>query len=129
MKIDILVSTNGSSEERKFLNIPQDAINEFLNLGFVDGIYDGTFSYKCLPRAFNPETMEIIINLKEVGEAIIAWGTIIGVLLNLIKKSTGYKPFMQIYYEKGNEKKHCSIPIKETDNVENILKEINKVLK
>lgn len=127
VQIEIRISSNGSDEERKDLYIPNEAIREFLGEGFVENKYDGRFILACLPRAFDPDLMEIIIDLKEITELLLNSSIIIGAILNFCKKCKGYNQNLIINVK--NDETFISIPINEKSNIEKILKEINKITK
>lgn len=129
LSIDILISTNASDEEKKKLDMPRSAIDEFLGDGYANNLYEGNVIFSCLPRAVNPEMMEIIINLKDVAETVIAWGSIINSVVKFINKSKGYEPSMRIECKKNGKEFSCDIPVARNSSEKEILEEVKKILK
>lgn len=127
--IEVLVSTNASVEEKEILDIPKDAIEDFLNIGFCENVYDGKVSFQCLPRAVDPNFMEIIVDLKDLAETAIAWGTIFATIMKFCKRCKGYEHSLTIKRKKDNEEIEISIPINENSDCEKIIHEAKKLLK
>lgn len=94
VEIDVLFSTNYC--EKTDLTIEEDAIVEFTRNAHADGTYRAVVSFECMPRAFDPDIMQIIINLKDIGECIVAWGTICGAIISFAKKAKGYVKHIMI---------------------------------
>ena len=103
VEIQVCVSTNATDKEKKRLSMPRKAVEEFLATGFAENAYDATVLLRCEPRAVPPEYMQIIVDLKELGETAIVWKTIIGGIIKLCKKCKGYEPDLVIKRKKGNE--------------------------
>lgn len=129
IKVKINISTNASEDEKKKLDIPKEAIDEFLCEGFASNTYDGDISFKCMPRAVDPNWMEIILDLKENIEVGIALATTVRALIKFFKKCSGYKQTITIYYKRNDEEFICNIPADKNGNEEKILKEIRKIIK
>lgn len=128
ISIEILVSINGSEEERKNLSLPQSAINEFLGEGFANNTYEGSVIQKCIPRYFNPKWIEVILTILDDPEKIIAWYTIIASIIKFLKKTKGYEPHLTIIRKKKEEEITFTIPLNENDDVESIVEIItNKI--
>ena len=128
VEIEVRVNMNGSIDERAELDIPQEVILDFLQTGFAENIYDGKVSYLYLPRAVDPDFMEIIINLKDIGETLIAWGTIAKVLVSFFKKTKSYEHMIYVRRKKNDEEIEIDVPVdKEVDSAK-LLKEIRKIL-
>jgi hypothetical protein len=94
VEINVLFSTNYC--DRTDLEIEKDAIPEFTREAYADGTYSAVVQFECLPRAFNPDVMQIIIDLKDIGECIVAWGTICGAIISFVKKVHGYVKHIMI---------------------------------
>lgn len=128
VEIEVLLSLNGSDEERIGLDISQETLKDLLGTGFAENIYDGSVTYKYLPRAVDPNFMEIIVDLKDIAETLIAWGTIAKVLVDFIKKTKSYEHIIYVKRKIKDEEIEIDIPIdKEIDSVK-LLKEIRKIL-
>ena len=129
IEVKININTNASESEKKKLHIPREAIDEFLGEGFASNTYEGDISFKCMPRAIDPSWMEVILNLKDILDTGVFLVTVIEELVKLLKKCSGYEQNITIEYQKNNKKFNCSIPINKNSNVEEILKEIRKIIK
>lgn len=123
VEINVLFSTNYC--ERTDLKIEDGAISEFTREAFADGTYRAVVKFECMPRAFNPDVMQIIMDLKDLGECIVAWGTICGAIITFAKKVHGYVKNILIYRKKGEV-----ILIEITDEMtpEELEKEIKDVI-
>ena len=88
VEIKVLFSTNYC--DRTDLKIEEGAVTEFTREAYADGTYSAIVQFECLPRAFNPDIMQIIIDLKDIGECVLAWGTICGAIISFVKKIHGY---------------------------------------
>ena len=128
IEIEIMMNVNGSIEERKGLDISQEVIINFLHIGFAENIYDGSVSYKCLPRAVDPDLMEIIIDLKDIGESLIAWEAIIKSLVNFLKKTKAYEHIIYVRRKRKGEEIEIEIPVDKNIDSVKLLKEIRKIL-
>lgn len=126
-EIKVIISTNGSDEEMENLLIPMDAICDFTGEGYATCGYNATVQFECMPRAINPDVMQIIIDLKDIAEAIVLWGTIAGAIIKLVKKTKGYQPYLQIYRKKDDEE--IMITAKYSENEKELIKEIRKIFK
>lgn len=129
IEIKIIISTNGSQFEKEKLSLPREAIDEFLELGFSENVYDGEVLFKHYPRAISPDFMQIFIDLKNLGETIIVWGTIIRGLIEFIKKCKGYENSIHIYGKKDGKKISFDLTLDENSNCEEIVEEIENKLK
>lgn len=96
VEIEVGISTNASELEKKNLDFNLDAMEEFLGNGFISSDYNGKVYFMCQPRAFEPNLMDIIINIKEIGETAIVWASIFSALKKLIKRCKGYESFINI---------------------------------
>ena len=97
VEINVLFSTNYC--DRTDLEIDGDimhAIQDFTTEAYADGTYRAVVQFECKPHAFNPEVMQIIIDLKDIGECIVAWGTICGAIISFVKKVHGYAKHIMI---------------------------------
>lgn len=113
VKITVLFSTNGSEDEMANLDIDRYAIKDFTRVGYAENIYDATVIFECMPRATNPDFMQIIMNINEIGDTIIILGTICKQIVKFVKKCRGYEK--AIYIESDKED-IASISI--TDNMD-----------
>lgn len=129
IKIEIRVSTNASAEEKARLCIPQEAMEEFLGEGFASNDYNGCILFQCMPRAVTPSFMDVTINLKDIGEGIIAWATIVSCLVKFFKKCKGYEQAIHIDYKKNDEEFSIDVPVENGCDEEKLLKEIKKIVK
>ena len=129
IEVKININTNTSENEKKKLNIPREAIDEFLGEGFASNTFEGDISFKCMPRAIDPSWMEVVVNLKDILETGLVLATVIRALVKFFKKCSGYEHTIIIDYQKNNKKFSCSIPIDKNSNEEEILKEIRKIIK
>lgn len=129
ISVNILISTNTNKIEKKKLYIPKDAINEFLGEGFVSNCYDAEVSFKCLSRAINPDLINIFIEFKDLIENIVEMGVLVRALIKFLSKTKGYKSVLQITCKKDGKEFYCTIPLKEKDNVEDILDKIKEIIK
>lgn len=122
--IQIRVSTNASEIERQRYNIDQESVYEFTGIGFCEGVYDGTVVFFCPPRAVEPGVIEIIVNLKDLAETVIAWGTIFGAIISFCRKNKNYEYLITIKKKKKDKEIEIEIPINAEEDSEEI---INKV--
>ncbi len=109
-KIDSLmnelgISTNLCELEKNKLNFSRKAMEEFLGNGFINNDYNGKVSFQCQPRAYEPNLMNIIINIKDIGETIIVWGSIFNAIGKFVKKCKGYEASINILYFKNKIEK------------------------
>lgn len=128
VEIEVLLSLNGSDEERIGLDISQEALKDLLGTGFAENIYEGSVTYKYLPRAFDPNFMEIIVDLKDIAETLIAWGTIAKVLVDFIKKTKSYEHVIYVRRKTKDEEIEIDIPVDKDIDSAKLLKEIRKIL-
>ena len=120
LEITALFSTNYC--ERTDLKIEEGAIQEFTRNAYTDGGYRATVSFECMPRCFNPDTLQFIMELKEMVECIIVWGTICAELIKFARKTHGYVKHIMI---KG---KRRGIQISDDMTAEELEKEIKSIL-
>lgn len=123
--IKVIFSTNGNEEEMKKLSIPMEAIGEFNGDGYSTEDYEATVQFRCMPRAIGPEVMQFIIDLKDIAETTIAWGTIASAIIKFVKKTKGYQPYLEIYRKKGEEE--IRVVAKYSENEKELIKEIRKI--
>lgn len=129
VEIQVYFSVNATEQERETLTIPKYAMDEFLAVGFTENVYDATVSFRCEPRAINPNLMQIIVNLKELGETIVAWDTIIGSISKFCNKCKGYEPDLVVRYTKENEEVEVSVKFAPDEDRQETIKQIRKLLK
>lgn len=122
--IQIRVSTNASEIERQKYNINQESVYEFTGVGFCENAYAGTVAFFCPPRAVEPGVIEIIVNLKDLAETVIAWGTIFGAIISFCRKNKNYEYLVTIKKKKEDKEIEVEIPIDAEKDSEEI---INKV--
>lgn len=127
--VNINISTNASEIEKKELYIPRDAIDDFLGKGFETNTYDGRVSFQCMPRAVNPNLMEVFLNIMDIVEGVIAIQTVVKYLVDFFRKCKGYEQNIIIEYKNGDEELTCEIPFTENDDAMKIMKEIRKIIK
>lgn len=123
VEIKVLFSTNYC--DRTDLEIERDAIKDFTNEAYADGTYKAVVQFECMPRAFNPEIMQIIIDLKDIGECIVAWGTICGSIISFAKKAHGYVKHIMI---EGTEHSGEIIEVSDETTPEELEKKIKNVI-
>ena len=129
VEVNVLISVNASESEKENLSIPRDAIDEFLGIGFAENVYEGNVTFSCMPRAVDPDFMQIIIDLGEIAETTIAWTTIISAVLKFCKKCKGYSYNLSVRKKKGKEEIEIDLDIKSSDDCEKVVKQIRKLLK
>lgn len=129
VEIKIYISINTSDKEKEKLSIPREDMDEFLRTGFAENAYEGEVSFNCQPRAINPEYMQIIIDLKDLAESLIAWGTIITSLIKFCKKCKGYEPDLVIKRKRGEEEIEIYVKFDSNEDPNKLLKKIKKALK
>ncbi len=128
--IQICVSTNASEIERQKYNINQESVYEFTATGFAENAYEGIVTFFCPPRAVDPGLIEIIVNLKELAETVIAWGTIFGAIISFCRKNKNYEYLITIKRKKKDKEIEIEIPIDGNEDSKEDSKEIiNKVKK
>lgn len=127
LKIEVIVSTNASEEEAEKLSIESDAISSFTGEGYADNTYDAKVIFSCMPRAINPDIMQIFLELKDIGEAVLAWGTICSAIVKFARECHGYKKSVIL---KKNDKNVTSLQLDDNmtaDELEDKIKqELNK---
>lgn len=94
VEIKVLFSTNYC--DKTDLKIEEGAVTEFTRGAHEDGTYSAVVQFECLSRVFNPDIMQIIIDLKDIGECVVAWGTICGAIISFVKKVHGYAKHIMI---------------------------------
>lgn len=114
IKVDVQINTNGFEKEK--MQVPMEAIYELTGEGFATNKFEGKVTFICFPRALPPDFMEVIIQLKDIGEMAIVYGTIIRVIWNFFKKTRGYQKSIRIETEKTT----INIPVKEDDKFTDI---------
>lgn len=123
--IQICVSTNASEIERQRYNIDQESVYEFTEIGFCENAYDGTVVFFCPPRAIDPGLIEIIVNLKDLAETVIAWTTIFASIIKFCKKNKNFEYVITVKRKKKDKEIEINIPIDEQEESEQL---VNKVL-
>ncbi len=93
VSVFVQFSTNFCNEEVK---IEKGAIEEFTRNAYGDGSFRAVVSFECKPHAFDPKIMQIIIDLKDISETIIACGVICKELISFAKRVHGYKKHILI---------------------------------
>lgn len=96
VEITALFNTNGFDNELDKLNIEPKAIEEFTRTGFCSNSYDGIVEFKAMPRAINPDFLQIAIELGDIAETLIDWITICTAITKFIKKCHGYMTSLSI---------------------------------
>lgn len=129
VEIEIRISTNASEVEREMYDVEQESIYEFTSIGFSENAYEGVVTFYCPPRAVEPGIIEIIVDLKELAETIIAWSTIFGAIVKFCKRNKKYEYFLTIKRKKGKEEIEIDIPLTENEKSEEIIKEVKEWLK
>lgn len=109
--IQICVSTNASEIERQRYNIDQDSVYEFTGIGFSENAYEGTVVFFCPPRAIEPGVVEIIVNLKDFAETVIAWGTIFAAIISFCRKNKNYEYSITIKKKRKDKEIEINIPV------------------
>lgn len=122
--IQICVSTNATEIERQKYYIDQESVYEFTEVGFSENAYEGTVVFFCPPRAVDPGLIEIVVNLKELAETVIAWGTIFGAIISFCRKNKNYEYLIIIKKKKKDKEIEVNIPVDAEKDKEEI---INKV--
>ena len=129
VEVNIFINTNASDLEKENLDIPREAIDEFLGIGFAENVYEANVIFRCMPRAIDPGFMEIIVDLKDIAETTIAWATIISGIIRFCKKCKGYEHNLIIKKKKGKEEIEIELDIDSNDDIEKILKQVRKIIK
>jgi len=125
INIQIRVSTNTSEIERQKYNINQESIYEFTGIGFSEDVYEGTVVFFCPPRAIDPGWIQIIVDLKDLAETVIAWGTIFTSIVKFYKKNKNYRYLITIKRKKGDKEIKIDIPVNGQEESEDL---VNKVI-
>ena len=118
--IDIFISLNMTEEESKNLSIPKEAIKDFVGSGFSSNTFSGKVIFECKPRAVPPDLIDIVINLKDIGETLIVWGTIFTSIIKFCKKAIGYEKMIHIRKKDKDEELRIDIPVDEDSYKETI---------
>lgn len=130
IKIEIVINTNASEEEKKDLILPMDALTEFLGDGYGEDSFEGNVSFKCLPRAIGPEILDILISIKEYAEDLCTLGASVTALVKFIRRCIGYKPMITIRKVDTNDKEELyTIEEKYLRDEKNLLNAIIKIFK
>lgn len=103
VEININFQMNASEEERSRLFIDREAEKEFMSEAFVDGSFSVKTEYGFYSRCVDPDIMDIIIKVKDIGETIIVWGTILTGLKKFCEKQKGYRKDVKIIKEEVAE--------------------------
>lgn len=127
--VDIHISTNTTEKERKNLYISEEAIRNFTGEGFQSNLYQGRILFESMPRVVYPDIMNVIINIKDIAEGLIALGTIINALKKFLKDTKGYQQEIEIYYKKGEKDFSCDIHLDAGSDEKEVLKEIKNIIK
>ncbi|WP_339010489.1 hypothetical protein LIY46_09475 [Fusobacterium varium] len=77
VEININFQLNASEEERSRLFIDREAEKEFMGEAFGDGSFSVKTEYGFYSRCVDPDIMDIIIKVKDIGETIISLGNYI----------------------------------------------------
>lgn len=103
VEININFQMNASEEERSKLFIDREAELEFMSEAFADGSFSVKTEYGVYSRYADPDIMHIVIWLRDIGETIIVWGTILLGLKKFCEKQKGYKSNVMIIKEDTKE--------------------------
>lgn len=103
VEININFQMNASEEERSKLFIDREAELEFMSEAFADGSFSVKTEYGVYSRYADPDIMHIFIWLRDIGETIIVWGTILLRLKKFCEKQKGYKSNVMIIKEDTKE--------------------------
>ncbi|RJV29551.1 hypothetical protein DWX22_03335 [Coprococcus sp. AF18-48] len=123
VEVNILFSTNCC--ERMDLKIEDGAIQEFTQDAYADGTYRAVVSFECMSRCFNPDIMQIIIDLKDIGDCVLAWGSICMGIIKFSRKVHGYAKSIMI---RKTEEKYIVIRMTENMTEEELESEIKSKL-
>lgn len=126
VEIQIYISTNTSEIERQKYSIDQESVYEFTGTGFSENIYEGTVVYFCPPRAICPGLIEIVVNLKELAETAIAWGTIFAAIISFCKKNKNFEHTITIKKKKGDKEIDISISVDDQEESEEIIEKVKE---
>lgn len=129
VNVAVLISTNSYEEQKQYLDIPKEAMEEFLSTGFCEGVYDARVVFSCMPHAVDPEIMQIIMDLGEIAETTIAWATIIGAIIKFTKGCKGYKSHLSVRKRKGNKEIEVEVELDDNSDTDKVIKQIKKLLK
>lgn len=124
--IQIYISTNASETERQKYNIDQESVYEFTAIGFAESAFEGIVTFFCPPRAVDPGLIEIIVNLKELAETVIAWGTIFGAIISFCRKNKNYEYLITIKRKKKDKEIEIEIPIDGNEDSKEIINKVKK---
>ena len=123
VEINVLFSTNYC--EKTDLTIEEDAIVEFTRNAYADGTYRAVVSFECMPRVVDPDIMRIIIDLKDIGECMVAWGVICKAIISFAKKVKGYVKHITI---EGTEHSEEIIEVSDETTPEELEEKIKNVI-
>lgn len=124
VKILINFQLNALKEEQEKLFIDKEAELEFLGEGFANCIYEGKIQYGVYSRYWDPENINILIDVADKLKTIIEWGMIFRSLRKYLKKQKGYRENVEVKYDYD---KYLAINIYEND--EEIVQKINETIK
>lgn len=107
MKINVLFSTNYS--ERNDLKIEEGAIEEFTRNAHASGNYGASVTFECMPRAFDPEIVQFLVELKdditevaEVANSLLILGQVCKAIISFCKRIKGYEKHIIVDSKKSN---------------------------
>lgn len=126
VSVDIFVSINASESEKANLEIPREAMEEFVGGGFINSSYEARFIYYCPPRAISPHYLQIFMTISDLASNIVFWGVAIKEIIKFCKRCRGYKPCLTI---KRKDKQDVIVPLDESEDSDEIIKKIKELLK
>ena len=87
--VNVLVRFNTNHDNRDDLRIEEGAIEEFTKVAYQEDCFSAVVQFECRPQAINPEIMEILVELGDIGSDIINWIKICTHLIQFVKKHMG----------------------------------------
>lgn len=129
INVYVNISTNASEIEKRNLYIPYEAIEEFTGRGFAENIYNGNVTFECMPRAVNPDLIQIVIEITQAIGSIEVLCKVLQYIFVFVKRCRGYKYNLEVRYKDEHNKVDVNIHTNEKDNADKLALEILDKLK
>lgn len=100
IEIEVLINTNGGESNPK---LEIENICNFTTKGMADNTYDAKVSFQCFPRAVDPDFVQFILKLKDIGEDLIVWGPVCVEIVKFIKRIKNGTFLMCLKKDKENK--------------------------
>lgn len=123
--VNVLVRFNTNHDNRDDLRIEEGAVEEFTKDAYRENSFSAVVQFECRPQEINPEIMEILVELGDIGSDVINWIKICTHLIKLVKKAHGYVKHLLI---SGAQGKETIIEITDETSPEELASEIKKTI-